>query len=74
MRVTVDLPEWVVSALLAWNVPEEYAGPSIEERLCFLAEESASGITSNMERAKAINLYRLFGQQHPDDLDDDIPF
>lgn len=73
MKVTVDLPDWVVTALLAWNVPEELAGASIEERLCFLAEDSASGILSSIEQTKSFTLYRLLGQRHPNDLDDDIP-
>lgn len=74
MKVTVDLPDWIVKALLEWHVPPEYAGPTIEERLAYLAEESALAILAQNDRTRRQKLYRALGLRSDDDDDDDIPF
>lgn len=72
MKITLDLPDWIAAALLEWNIPEELAGSSIEDRLHYLAEGAADGIQSANRR---VRLYRLLGLPHPDyGEDDDIPF
>lgn len=74
MKVTIDLPDWIATALLAWDIPDDLAGPSIEERLYFLADDAALGITRDLAHMKQRRLYRSLGIAHPDDSDDEVPF
>ncbi len=41
IKVTVELPAWVVARLLRAKFPEEICGPTIEERLEFWADDIA---------------------------------
>ncbi|MGE4430503.1 MAG: hypothetical protein AB7E05_07150 [Sphingobium sp.] len=74
MKVTVDLSDWIVNALLAWRIPPELAGPSIEDRLIYLAEETAQSLLTREEWEKRVQLYLAFGLRLDDDdeSDDDI--
>lgn len=74
MKVTVDLPDWIVKALLEWHIPEEYAGPTIEDRLYFLADSSAMSISRENDRVRRLKFFRALGIPTDDEDDDDISF
>jgi len=74
MKVTVDLPDWIVKALLEWRIPEEHAGPTIGDRLAFLADASALNIMAENDRVRRQKFFRALGIPTNDEDDDDIPF
>lgn len=73
MKVTVDLPDWIVKALLEWRIPDEHAGPTIEDRLAFLADDAALAILAQNDRTRRAKFFRALGILS-DDEDDDIAF
>lgn len=76
MKVTVDLPDWIVAALLRAYVPEELAGATIEERLYFIADDWAVTIMSHEAQLKRQRLYEAMGVPFPEDdesMGDDPP-
>ena len=68
MKITLDLPEWVVQELRKAPLPVELAGHSLEDRIAYLADEAALAFRARRESAE---LHRLFGLGG---LDDEIPF
>jgi hypothetical protein len=80
MKVTVELPDWIVAMLLRARIPEEICGASIEDRLVFLADDMAVAILEDQaieqdgraDESKYRSLRISESLDKPDD--DDIPF
>lgn len=68
MKLTIELPDWIAAELSAAPLPPELVGPSVEERLIWLADDAALRL---QEVRKSAELHKLFGVL---DLDDEIPF
>jgi len=80
MKVTVELPDWVVAMLLRARLHPEVCGPTIEERLAFWADDMAVAILEDQaieqDRKADESQYRSLRltEKPKTPEDDDIPF
>lgn len=50
MRVTLDLPDWIVAALMDIKGPPEIVGESLEDRAYFVLDDYASHVVDSARR------------------------
>ena len=74
VSVRLDLPRWIVDALLRVDVPEWYVGLTLSDRVTHALEFSANSILAHEESKDRRALYRKLGLDEPDDCPDDLPF
>lgn len=73
IRVTLDLPNWIVAALMSLKGPPEIIGETLEERAYFVLDDHALHIESaahaRQERDKSRDLHKRVGLPVVDDDD-----
>lgn len=74
ITLTLELSPRLLERLARLHIPEELAGPSIEEKITFLIDDACIAQEAREHEEKGFRLYRQFNMRHPRDRDDDLTF
>lgn len=55
MRVTLDLPDWIVAALMNFKGPPEIVGETVEEKAYFILDDFALHAAESERAGAKIN-------------------